>query len=76
MGTWNGWLVLTSIVFSLSIFLSGTRHRQRRFKVKYDTLFDRFICDFVPHDAMKKGGTPPFFTFIFSIFLLSISSLA
>jgi hypothetical protein len=35
------------------------------------------ICDFAPalsHE--KKGGTPPFFTFIFSIFLLSISSLA
>jgi hypothetical protein len=46
-------------------------------KVKYDILFGRFICDFTPalrHE--KKGGTPPFFTFNFFGFLLSINSLA
>jgi hypothetical protein len=44
-------------------------------------LFGRFDLRFCPAIslrviAMKKGGTPPFFTFNFSDFSLSISSLA
>jgi len=62
------WLVDSPfIAFSLSIFYFGNM----------SFFFSRFICHFTPalsHE--KKGETPPFFTFNFFGFLLSINSLA